>query len=219
MAMSYYPKEGMPMWDQFSTHAIAHTLEFYSKMVFPYPYPVAISMNGPIYGMEYPMLSFNGPRPLEDGTYNEKTGPWKHQKNGLISVIIHEVGHNWFPMIVNNDERSWIWMDEGLNTYVQTLAELEWSEQFEPKRGEPYKIADYMSQSDDVPIMTDADSVTSRGNNAYAKPAAALNVLRDTVIGPELFDAAFAHYSQQWAFKRPYPQTSFVVLKMQPERT
>lgn len=209
MAMSYYPKEGMPMWDQFSTHAIAHTLEFYSKMVFPYPYPVAISMNGPIYGMEYPMLSFNGPRPLEDGTYNENTGPWKHQKNGLISVIIHEVGHNWFPMIVNNDERSWIWMDEGLNTYVQTLAELEWSEQFEPKRGEPYKIADYMSRNDDVPIMTDADSVTNRGNNAYAKPAAALNVLRDTVIGPELFDAAFAHYSQQWAFKRPYPADFF----------
>ena len=109
-------------------------------------------------------------------------------------------------MIVNNDERSWIWMDEGLNTYVQTLAELEWSEQYEPKRGEPYKIADYMSRSDDVPIMTDADSVTSRGNNAYAKPVKRrLNVLRDTVIGPELFDAAFAHYSKQWAFKRPYP--------------
>ena len=209
MAMSYYPKEGMPMWNQFSTHAIAHTLEFYSKMVFPYPYPVAISMNGPIYGMEYPMLSFNGPRPLEDGTYNENTGPWKHQKNGLISVIIHEVGHNWFPMIVNNDERSWIWMDEGLNTYMQSLAELEWSEQYEPKRGEPYKIADYMSLSDDVPIMTDADSVIYRGNNAYAKPAAALNVLRDTVVGPEMFDAAFAHYSQQWAFKRPYPADFF----------
>ena len=209
MAMSYYPKEGMPLWDTYSTHAIAHTLEFYSKMVFPYPYPVAISMNGPIYGMEYPMLSFNGPRPLEDGTYYENTGPWKHQKNGLISVIIHEVGHNWFPMIVNNDERSWIWMDEGLNTYVQTLAELEWSEQFEPKRGEPKDIANYMSRTDDVPIMTDADSVTNRGNNAYAKPAAALNVLRDTVIDPELFDAAFAHYSQQWAFKRPYPADFF----------
>ena len=127
-------------------------------------------------GISHAVLQWSSP--LEDGTYNESTGPWKHQKNGLISVIIHEVGHNWFPMIVNNDERSWIWMDEGLNTYVQTLAELEWSEQFEPKRGEPYKIADYMSRSDDVPIMTDADSVTSRGNNAYAKPAAALQCLK-----------------------------------------
>ena len=209
MAMSYYPSEGMPMWDTFSTHAIAHTLEFYSKMVFPYPYPVAISMNGPIYGMEYPMLSFNGPRPLEDGTYANKTGPWKNQKQALISVVIHEVGHNWFPMIVNSDERSWAWMDEGLNTYIQTLAELEWSEQYEPKRGEPYKIADYMKRDDDLPIMTDADSITSLGNNSYAKPAAALSVLRDTVVGPELFDTAFAHYSQQWAFKRPYPADFF----------
>ncbi len=209
MAMSYYPEEGMPLWNQYSTHAIAHTLEFYSKMVFPYPYPVAISMNGPIYGMEYPMLSFNGPRPLEDDTYFENTGPWKHQKNGLISVIIHEVGHNWFPMIVNNDERSWIWMDEGLNTYVQSLAELEWSEQFEPKRGEPSQISGYMKRTDDVPIMTDAESVTSRGNNAYAKPAAALNLLRNTVVDPELFDEAFAHYSTQWAFKRPYPADFF----------
>ena len=209
MAMSYYPAEGMPLWDQYSTHAVAHTLEFYSKMVFPYPYPVAISMNGPIYGMEYPMLSFNGPRPLEDGTYYNRTGPWRHQKQGLISVIIHEVGHNWFPMIVNNDERSWIWMDEGLNTYVQTLAELEWSEKYEPKRGEPSSISGYMASTDDVPIMTDADSVTSRGNNAYAKPAAALNLLRYTVVGPELFDDAFSHYSTQWAFKRPYPADFF----------
>ncbi len=209
MAMSYYPQEGMPLWDKYSTHAIAHTLEFYSAYVFPYPYPVAISMNGPIYGMEYPMLSFNGPRPLEDGTYYEDTGPWKHQKNGLVSVIIHEVGHNWFPMIVNNDERSWLWMDEGLNTYVQSLAEMAWSEQFEPKRGEPHQITNYMQRTDDVPIMTDAESVTNRGNNAYAKPAAALNVLRYTVIDPELFDEAFAHYATQWAFKRPYPADFF----------
>ena len=161
------------------------------------------------------MLSFK-----EDGTYNESTGPWKHQKNGLISVIIHEVGHNWFPMIVNNDERSWIWMDEGLNTYVQTLAELEWSEKFELKRGEPYKIADYMSQSDDVPIMTDADSVISRGsNNAYAKPAAALNVLRDTVIGPELFDAHSPTILSNGHSNVRILQTSFAALKMQQEPT
>jgi len=209
MAMSFYPSEGMPMWDKFSTHAIAHTLEFYSKMVFPYPYPVAISMNGPIYGMEYPMLSFNGPRPLENGTYANNKGPWKYQKQSLISVVIHEVGHNWFPMMVNSDERSWAWMDEGLNTYIQTLAELEWSEKYEPKRGEPHKIATYMKRDDDVPIMTNPDSITSLGNNSYAKPAAALSVLRDTVVGPELFDAAFAHYSQQWAFKRPYPSDFF----------
>lgn len=209
MAMSYYPEEGMPLWDKYSTHAVAHTLEFYSNLVFPYPYPVAISMNGPIYGMEYPMISFNGPRPLEDDTYYNQQGPWRHQKQGLISVIIHEVGHNWFPMIVNNDERSWIWMDEGLNTYVQTLAELEWSEKYEPKRGEPASIAGYMASDDDVPIMTDADSVTSRGNNAYAKPAAALNILRYTIVGPALFDDAFSHYSQQWAFKRPYPADFF----------
>ena len=214
MAMSFYPNEAEPLWNQFSTHVVAHTLQVYSKMVLPYPYPVAISMNGPIYGMEYPMLSFNGPRPLEDKTYYGYDGPWKNQKYGLISVIIHEVGHNWFPMIINTDERSWTWMDEGLNTYVQLFAEQEWEENYPIKRGEAQNITTYMKDgSQDVPIMSDADSLRQKGNNAYAKPATALHILRNTVVGPENFDYVFRSYAQEWAFKRPYPADFFRLIE------
>ena len=209
MAMSFYPPEAKELWQPFSTHAVAHTLNVYSRVVLPYPYPVAISMNGPIYGMEYPMLSFNGPRPVEDGTYFGDEGPWVHQKYGLISVIIHEVGHNWFPMIINSDERSWAWMDEGLNTYVQHIAELEWEKKYPSKKGEPYQITTYMQDSHSVPIMTDADSIRQLGRNSYAKPAAALTLLRNTIIGVDNFDFAFQQYAQNWAFKRPYPADFF----------
>ena len=131
MAMSYWPSEGEPLWSRYSTHAVAQTLEVYGTYAFPYPYPTAISVNGPVGGMEYPMICFNGPRPEEDGTYTKRT------KYGLISVIIHEVGHNWFPMIVNSDERQWTWMDEGLNTYLQFLAEQSWEKDYPSWRGEP----------------------------------------------------------------------------------
>ncbi|MFQ3639010.1 MAG: M1 family metallopeptidase, partial [Chloracidobacterium sp.] len=203
LAMSYYPNEGNPLWEKYSTHAIIHTLNVYSRYTFTYPYPVAISVNGPVGGMEYPMICFNGPRPLEDGTYSART------KYGLISVIIHEVGHNYFPMIVNSDERQWTWMDEGLNTFLQHLAEQEWEDQYPSFRGEPQYIVDYMKSENQVPIMTQSDSVLQFGNNAYAKPATALNILRETILGRELFDYAFKEYARRWKFKRPEPADFF----------
>jgi hypothetical protein len=207
MAMSLYPQEGEPLWSRYSTQAIAHTLEVYSKHTFDYPYPAAWSINGPVGGMEYPMICFNGPRPEEDGTYSERT------KYGLISVIIHEVGHNWFPMIVNSDERQWTWMDEGLNTFLQSLAEAEWEDDYPSRRGEPRRIADFMASERQVPIMTNSESLLQFGSNAYAKPAAALTVLRETVMGRELFDFAFREYARRWRFKRPMPADLFRTLE------
>lgn len=203
MAMSYYPKEGNPLWGQYSTHSIMHTLNVYSRYSFTFPYPVAISVNGPVGGMEYPMICFNGPRPETDGTYSAGT------KYGLISVVIHEVGHNFFPMIVNSDERDWTWMDEGLNTFLQYLAEQEWEENYPSRRGEPKNITEYMESENQVPIMTQSDSVLQFGNNAYGKPATALNILRETILGRELFDYAFREYSRRWKFKRPMPADFF----------
>ncbi|QGJ72059.1 Zn-dependent aminopeptidase [Planctomycetales bacterium 10988] len=203
MAMSFYPNEGEPLWSQYSTRSIIHTINVYSKFTFDYPYPVAISVNGPVYGMEYPMICFNGPRPEDDGTYSKRT------KYGLISVIIHEVGHNWFPMIVNSDERQWTWMDEGLNTFLQYLAEQEWEEDYPSWRGEPENIVTYMRSSDQVPIMTNSESILQFGNNAYGKPATGLNILRETILGRELFDLAFKEYANRWKFKRPMPADLF----------
>jgi len=203
MSMSFWPIEGEPLWSRYSTQAIAHTLEVYSRFTFDYPYPVAISVNGPVGGMEYPMICFNGPRPEEDGTYSERT------KYGLIGVIIHEVGHNWFPMIVNSDERQWTWMDEGLNTFVQFLTEQEWEHGYPSRRGEARNITSYMASTEQVPIMTNSESILQFGANAYAKPATALNVLRETVMGRELFDFAFQQYSRRWMFKRPQPADLF----------
>jgi hypothetical protein len=203
LAMSFYPVEAEPLWSRFSTHAVAHTIDSYSRHAYPYPYPVAISVNGPVGGMEYPMISFNGPRPEKDGTYSQGT------KLGLIGVVIHEVGHNWFPMIVNSDERQWTWMDEGLNTFCQYLAEQEWEHKYPSGRGEPEKIIEYMTSADQEPIMTNSESVRRLGANAYAKPATALNILRETVLGRELFDYAFLEYCRRWAFKRPEPADFF----------
>ncbi|MBK6315958.1 MAG: aminopeptidase [Blastocatellia bacterium] len=203
MAMSFYPKEGNPLWGQYSTAAITHTLDVYSRYTFTYPYPVAISVNAPVGGMEYPMICFNGPRPEEDGTYSARS------KYGLITVVIHEVGHNYFPMIVNSDERQWTWMDEGLNTFLQYLSEREWEETYPSGRGEPRNIVEYMSSTDQVPIMTNSESLLQFGNNAYAKPATALNILRETILGRDLFDKAFKEYARRWKFKRPMPADFF----------
>lgn len=207
LCMSFYPNEGEPLWSKYSTRAIAHTLDVYSRYSFKYPYPVAISVNGPVGGMEYPMICFNGPRPEKDGTYSLRT------KAGLISVIIHEVGHNYFPMIVNSDERQWTWMDEGINTFLQYLAEGEWEEKYPSRRGHPRRIVGYMASHNQVPIMTNSESIHQFGNNAYAKPATALNVLRETVLGRELFDFAFREYARQWEFKRPEPADLFRIME------
>ncbi|QJX47322.1 M1 family metallopeptidase [Hymenobacter taeanensis] len=205
VAMSYYPKEANPLWGQYSTQAVAHTLKTYSKFTIPYEYPVAISVHGPIGGMEYPMLCFNGYRPEADGTYSSAT------KYGLISVVIHEVGHNFFPMIVNSDERQWTWMDEGLNTFMQYLTEQEWERGYPSRRGEPAQIVPYMAMNPNLqnPIMTNSESVLQLGNNAYGKPATALNILRETVMGRQLFDYAFKTYAQRWAYKHPKPADFF----------
>jgi hypothetical protein len=205
LAMSFYPKEGNPLWEQYSTKAIVQTLRTYSKHTFDYPYPVAISVHTKDMGMEYPMICFNGGRPEEDGTYSERT------KYGMISVIIHEVGHNYFPMIINSDERQWTWMDEGLNTFLQYLAEKEWDRDYPSSRGPAYKIVDYMKGDKNYisPIMTNSESVWQLGNNAYGKPATALNILRETVMGRELFDFAFKTYAQRWMFKHPSPEDFF----------
>jgi hypothetical protein len=207
MAMSFFPKEGDPLWSAYSTKSIAHTINVYGRMAFPYPYAVAQSVNGPVGGMEYPMITFNGPRPEKDDkgnlTYSDRT------KYGLISVIIHEVGHIWFPMVVNSDERQWTWMDEGLNTFLQYVAEQEWSEGYPSSRGDPRDLTEYMRSTVQMPIMTQSDSIAGLGNNAYGKPATALVVLRETVMGRERFDRAFREYSLRWRFKRPTPADFF----------
>ncbi len=205
LAMSYYPKEGNPLWGQYSTRVVAHTLRTYSKYTFDYPYPVAISVHTDQIGMEYPMICFNGGRPEPDGTYSEST------KHGMISVIIHEVGHNFFPMIVNSDERQWTWMDEGLNTFLQFLTEQEWEYGYPSRMGPAYKITDYMKgdKKHMSPIMTNSESVWHLGSNAYGKPCTALNILRETVMGRDLFDFAFKQYAQRWMFKHPSPEDFF----------
>jgi len=202
LAMSFYPKEGNPLWEQYSTRAVAHTLRVYSKHTVDYPYPVAISVHSKWIGMEYPMICFNGGRPEADGTYSENT------KVGMISVIIHEVGHNFFPMIINSDERQWTWMDEGLNTFVQYLAEKEFDPNYPTRRGPARNIVDYMKgdKTKMSPIMTNSESIYQFGNNAYGKPATALNILRETIMGRELFDYAFKEYARRWAFKHPTPE-------------
>jgi len=204
MAMSYYGKEGNPLWEQYSTRVVAHTLKSYSEKTFDYPYPVAISVEGSN-GMEYPMICFNYGRPDEDGTYSEAV------KYGMISVIIHEVGHNFFPMIVNSDERQWSWMDEGLNTFMQFMAEQEWDRDYPSRRGPAHKIVPYMRSERHLlePIMTNSENIIQFGPNAYAKPATALNILRETVMGRELFDYAFKEYAQRWKFKHPTPEDFF----------
>lgn len=204
--MSVYSKEGNPLWGQYSTRVVEHTLKTYGKFTFEYPYPVAISCHADAGGgMEYPMISFNGGRPEPDGTYSVGV------KRGMIGVIIHEVGHNFFPMIVNSDERQWTWMDEGLNTFCQYLSEQEWDKDFGSRRGEAQSIVPYMRSdpSQMQPIMTNSENIIQFGNNAYGKPAAALNILRETVMGRELFDYSFKEYAQRWAFKHPKPADFF----------
>ncbi len=205
MAMSMYPKEGNPLWEKYSTKAVAHTLKWYSHYTFDYPYPVAWSIHANRIGMEYPMICFNGGRPEADGTYSERT------KYGMISVIIHEVGHNYFPMIVNSDERQWTWMDEGLNTFVQSLTEQQWERDYPSRGGSADRIVAYMKgdKSRIAPIMTNSESIYQFGANAYAKPSVALNILRETVMGRELFDFSFKTYAKRWMFKHPSPADLF----------
>ncbi|WP_350595383.1 MULTISPECIES: M1 family metallopeptidase [unclassified Pseudoalteromonas] len=206
MAMSFYPKEGGDLWKKYSTEAVIHTMEVYSKYSFDYPYPTAQSVNGPVGGMEYPMITFNGPRTKlqDDGTRTYSQA----EKRFLLGVVIHEVGHIYFPMIVNSDERQWTWMDEGLNSFLDGVAGREWDPSI-PWGVEPRDIVAYMKSEIQVPIMTQSDSVLRLGPNAYTKPAAALNILREVILGRELFDFAFKEYAQRWKYKRPTPADFF----------
>ncbi len=204
MCMSYYPKEAYALWLRYSTKAVAHTIKTYSDFTIPYPYPVAISVEASS-GMEYPMICFNNGRTNKDGTYSEQT------KYGTIGVIIHEVGHNFFPMIVNSDERQWTWMDEGLNSYVQHLSQELWDNKYPSRRGPAREIAEYMKLPKDQlePIMTNSENIRNFGSNAYGKPATGLNILRETIVGRKLFDYAFKEYARRWAFKHPTPADLF----------
>ncbi|MDP2633318.1 MULTISPECIES: M1 family metallopeptidase [unclassified Pseudoalteromonas] len=206
MAMSFFPKEGGDLWKKYSTESVVHTMEVYSRFSFDYPYPVAQSVNGPVGGMEYPMITFNGPRTelQDDGTRTYSQA----EKRFLIGVVIHEVGHIYFPMIVNSDERQWTWMDEGLNSFLDGVAGREWDHTI-PWGVEPRDIVAYMKSENQVPVMTQSDSVLRLGPNAYTKPAAALNILREVVLGRELFDFAFKEYAQRWKYKRPTPADFF----------
>jgi len=205
MAMSLYPKEGNPLWEQESTKAVVNTLKTYSEMTIEYPYPVAISVHTAAIGMEYPMICFNYGRPDKKGDYSSMT------KWSMISVIIHEVGHNFFPMIINSDERQWSWMDEGLNTFLETKTSMEWYPEMPIQLGTPATIKDFMSGEKDFmrPIMTNSENILFFGNNAYSKPSAALFLLRETIMGPELFDYSFKEYARRWAFKHPKPADFF----------
>lgn len=205
MAVSVYPKEGNPLWGDYSTRVVAQTLKTYSAHTFDYPYPKAVSVHAQDQGMEYPMICWNWGRPDPDGKYTDRV------KNGMMSVIIHEVGHNFFPMIVNSDERQWTWMDEGLNTYLQYLTEKEWDPNFPSSRGPAKNIIPYMSGDPNTlePIMTNSESIRQFGNNAYGKPATGLNILRETIMGRDLFDYAFKTYANRWKFKHPTPEDFF----------
>ncbi len=207
LAMSFYVKESNPLWSKFSTKTIAHTLKTYSKFTFDFPYPVAQSIDAS-QGMEYPMIAFNGGRPNPDGTYAKGTRDW------LIGVVRHEVGHNFFPMIVNSDERQWAWMDEGFNVFMQGLADREWDVN-QVWSGMPTEMTAYMKsdKSTIVPIMTDADALLKGGMNSYRKPAVGLNILRETILGRELFDQAFKEYASTWMFKHPQPADFFRIME------
>jgi len=208
MCMSYYGKEAYGLYRKYSTKAVAHTIKTYSRFTIPYPYPVAQSVEA-ANGMEYPMICFNYGRTEKDGTYSEAT------KYGMLGVIIHEVGHNFFPMIINSDERQWSWMDEGLNTFVQYLTEEIFDEKFPSRRGPAYTITDYMQLPKDQlePIMSNSENIIGFGPNAYAKPATGLNILRETIMGRDLFDYAFKEYARRWAFKHPEPADLFRTLE------
>jgi hypothetical protein len=204
MCMSFYPKEAYSLYRRYSTKAVAHTIKVYSQFTIPYPYPVAQSIEA-ANGMEYPMIAFNYGRTNPDGTYSEAT------KYGMLGVTIHEVGHNFFPMIINSDERQWTWMDEGLNTFVEYLAEELFDNKFPSRRGPAFAIVDYMKldSSQLEPIMTNSENIVNFGPNAYAKPATGMNILRETIMGRELFDYAFKEYARRWAFKHPTPADLF----------
>ncbi len=212
MCMSAYGKEAYALYRKYSTKTVAHTIKSYSKFTIPYPYPVAQSLEA-ANGMEYPMICFNFGRTEKDatGTYSANSTYSEGTKNGMLGVVIHEVGHNFFPMIINSDERQWTWMDEGLNSFVEYLTEELFDNKYPVSKGPAYKIVDYMKLPKDQlePIMTNSENIIQFGPNAYSKPATGLNILRETIMGRDNFDYAFREYARRWAFKHPTPADLF----------
>jgi hypothetical protein len=202
-AQAFYPSVAMPLWDKYATHTVIHTLKTYSRLTVDFPYPVATAVNGPIWGMEYPMLAFCGGRPTSSGYYSRQA------KYLMIGVVIHEVGHNFFPMIVNSDERRWAWMDEGLNSFCQIIAEQTFEHGFPLRRGAAENIADFMRTADHQSIMTNPESLRNNGTVSYEKTAIGLYILRNEVMQPGVFDMAFKEYARRWAFKHPEPADFF----------
>jgi hypothetical protein len=210
LAQSLYPKEGFALWSKESTKAIKNTLDVYSARTIDYPYPTAYSCNWVGGGMEYPMICFNGGRPAKDGTISSR------RLQRIAALIIHEVGHNYFPMIINSDERQCTWMDEGLNSFLEKETLRERYPGFDYSENTPKGIVPFMKgdRSTMRPVMAMSDNQGRNfGSNGYSKPAAALTILRETVMGPELFDKAFKEYSQRWAFKHPKPADFFRTLE------
>ena len=203
MAHSLYPSEGMPLWNTYGIHAVLHTLDSYSKYLIDYPYPQATAIHGPVWGMEYPMMAFCGGRPQPDGTYSRKL------KYAMISVIIHEVGHNWFPMVINNDERSWAWMDEGFNSFYQFITEQDFEPNYASRRGIPGKLAPYLARLKRDPIMRSSENISQGSRTTYEKTAVGLNMLRETIMGRDAFDETMKAYAEKWAFKHPEPADFF----------
>jgi hypothetical protein len=206
LGQSLYPKEGFALWSKESTKAIKNCLDVYSARTIDYPYPTAYSCNWVGGGMEYPMISFNGGRPAKDGTISER------RLTGTVAVIVHEVGHNYFPMIVNSDERQCTWMDEGLNSFLEKETMRERYPKLDHSGNTPKGIVPFMKGDKSMmrPVMATSDNQgRSFGPNGYSKPAAALTILRETVMGPELFDKAFKEYATRWAFKHPKPSDFF----------
>jgi Peptidase family M1 domain len=208
-AHAMYPKEANPLWEKVVTRVVAHTLKVYSKFSIDYPYSHALAVHIKGAGMEYPMICFNGRRPKPDGSYSD------YIKSRLIGLIIHEIGHNFFPMIINSNERKWIWMDEGINSFLEFLTEKEWDPEFPSRRGPASTVINYMSMdpSETSPIMSGAENVKNKGMNGYLKPAAALNILREVIMGRENFDFAFKTYANRWKFKHPIPADFFRTLQ------
>ena len=207
LAMSFYPQEGLggasrgppvPGWEE-STNHILHALEHYSTMWHPYPYPVAINVAGTALGMEYPMIVFCSV---------EARGLW------LFLVTDHEIGHSWFPMLVASDERRYAWMDEGLNTFMghYSLLDQGGPEAWPADPVLPRNSA-RLTRSEDMarPIMTAPDELTESqlGFLGYTKPGMVLYLLREYVLGPETYDAAFREYITRWAYKHPQPADFF----------
>lgn len=198
LAMSVYPAEsnGQNAWGR-ATEYTKNSIENYSKRWFEFPYPVAANVASNVGGMEYPGIVFCG---------------WKSKEDDLFNVTDHEFGHTWFPMIVGSNERKYGWMDEGFNTFINSLAHSDFNNgeyKDAPKNMEP--MAQYIFGANSEPIMSTPDALKEAniGTALYFKPGYGLELLRNEILGPDRFDYAFKSYIQRWAYKHPTPWDFF----------